>query len=131
MCRTNGTLALVGMSALVESDMPNLIFPDKLIRVRCKADLLPAYFWKMVQMPFARSQIEAAARTAVGNYAIGSDDIRAMRFPVPPVDVQQAMMERMEATRGEIARLKAEAAARAAAAKADVEAMILGIKPVE
>jgi type I restriction enzyme S subunit len=82
MCRTNGTLALVGMSALVEADMPNLIFPDKLIRVRCKANILPAYFWKAVQMPFARSQIESAARTAVGNYAIGTDDIWTLRLPL-------------------------------------------------
>lgn len=131
MCRTNGTLALVGMSALVEADMPNLIFPDKLIRVRCKGSILPAYFWKLAQMGFARSQIEAAARTAVGNYAIGSDDIWALRFPLPPLTVQQAMMKRVEAGRSEIAKLKADAKARADVAKVDVEAMILGTKSVE
>jgi type I restriction enzyme S subunit len=131
MCRTNGTLGLVGMSALVEADMPNLIFPDKLIRVRCKANILPAYLWKLVQMQFARSQIESAARTAVGNYAIGSDDIWALRLPLPPLPVQQAVMKPVEAGRAEIAALKADAQARADAVKADVEAMILGTKPVE
>jgi hypothetical protein len=130
MCRTNGTLALVGMSSLVEADMQNLIFPDKLIRVRCKASIFPAYFWKLVQMPFVRSQIESAARTAVGNYAIGTDDIWALRLPLPPLSVQQAMMKRVETGRAEIARLKADAQARTEAAKADVEAMILGTKPV-
>ena len=74
VCRTNGTLSLVGMSALVEHDMPDLIFPDKVIRVRCKSNIFPAYLWKVLQMPFVRSQIEAAARTAVGNYAIGSKE---------------------------------------------------------
>ena len=83
MCRTNGTLAFVGMSALVEADMPNLIYPDKLIRVRCKPIILPAYFWKLAHMAFARSQIEAAARTAVGNYAIGSEDIWRCDFRCP------------------------------------------------
>src|SRR5262249_31358783 len=34
MCRTNGTLAYVGMSALVREDQHDLIFPDKIIRVR-------------------------------------------------------------------------------------------------
>ena len=131
MCRTNGTLAMVGMSALVEADMPNLIFPDKLIRVRCKANTLPAYFWKLAQMGFARSQIEAAARTAVGNYAIGSDDIWALRFPLPPLPVQQAMVKRIEAGRAEFAKVKADAKARAETAKADIEAMILGTKPVQ
>jgi hypothetical protein len=131
MCRTNGTLSMVGMSALVERDIPNLIFPDKVIRVRCGPKLLPGYFWKLLQMPFARSQIEAAARTAVGNYAIGTDDIWAIQFPLPPKPVQEAMMKRMDAGQNEITRLRGEVAARTDAAKADVEAMILGTKPVE
>lgn len=131
MCRTNGTLALVGMSALVESNMSNLIFPDKVIRVRCGPKLLPGFLWKLLQMPFARSQIEAAARTAVGNYAIGTDDILALRFSLPSLSVQQTMMERVDAARAEIAKLRAEAKARADVAKADVEAMILGEKIVE
>lgn len=131
MCRTNGTLPLVGMSALVENDMPDLIFPDKLIRVRCQDNMLPAYFWRLVQLPFARSQIEAAARTAVGNYAIGSDDIWALRFPLPPLPVQEAMVKRVNRQREEIAKLKANSKARREATKADVEAMILGIKSVE
>jgi type I restriction enzyme, S subunit len=131
MCRTNGTLTLVGMSAFVEADMPNLIFPDKLIRVRCKANILASYFWKLVQMPFARSQIEAAARTAVGNYAIGSNDIWRLYFPLPPLTVQQAMMRRVVASLSEIAKLKSDATARADATRANIEAMILGTKPVE
>ncbi len=131
MCRTNGTLGLVGMSALVEADMPDLIFPDKLIRVRCKADVRAAFFWKLVQMPFVRSQLESAARTAVGNYAIGTDDIWSLRLPLPPQSVQDAMMKRVDAGRAEIAKLKVEGKARAEAARADVEAMILGTRPVE
>lgn len=130
ICRTNGTLALVGMSALVEADMPNLIFPDKLIRVRCNAKILPAYFAQLAKMGFARSQIESAARTAVGNYAIGSEDIWALRFPVPPLKVQNDMVKHVDACRVEIAELKKEAEAHADATKADIEAMILGIKPV-
>ena len=106
------------------------IFPDKLIRVRCNDSVLPAYFWKLVQMQFTRSQIEAAARTAVGNYAIGSDHIWALRFPLPPLTIQEAMVKRVDARLTEIAKLKADAKARAGAAKADVEAMILGTKPV-
>ena len=54
------------MSALVEDDRPDVIFADK---------MLPAFLWKLIQMLFARAQIEAAARTAVGNYAIGSEDV--------------------------------------------------------
>ena len=130
MCRTNGTLALVGMSALVKSDMPNLIFPDKLIRVRCKTNISPAFFAMLVKMTFTRSQIESAARTAVGNYAIGSGDIWDLRFPLPPPVVQKETMKRVQAGQAEVAKLKQEAKIHADATKSDIEAMILGIKPV-
>ncbi len=43
MCRTNGTLAYVGMSALVREDMANLVFPDKVIRVRAKENITPEF----------------------------------------------------------------------------------------
>jgi hypothetical protein len=43
--------------------------------------------------------------------------------------VQEALMKRVEAGRAEIARLKADAKTRVDAAKADVEAMILGVRP--
>jgi hypothetical protein len=35
-----------------------------------------------------RTQIEAAARTAVGNFAIGSKDIKALKAPLPPLAEQ-------------------------------------------
>jgi len=130
MCRTNGTLALVGMSALVRKDLQDTIFPDKLIRVRCKPNILPAYFATLVKTRLVRSQIEAAARTAVGNYAIGSEDIWALRFPLPPLNVQQKLMRRVEAGLVEVAELRKDVKARGEAAKAQVEAMILGTKPV-
>jgi type I restriction enzyme, S subunit len=126
MCRTNGSLSLVGMSALVEADKPNLIYPDKLIRVRCRPNILPAFFWKMTQMGFARSQLEAAARTAVGNYAIGSDDIWSLRFPLPPVPVQAEMVKRLEGELSELSTLAGEAATSAADSNSEVEAMIMG-----
>jgi type I restriction enzyme, S subunit len=91
MCRTNGTLAYVGMSALVEEDVNDMIFPDKVIRVRPqRASIDPTFLWLLLQLPALRTQIENAARTAVGNYAIGGKDIKALRVPLPPIAEQQA-----------------------------------------
>jgi hypothetical protein len=130
LCRTNGTLGLVGMSALVEQDMPDLIFPDKIIRVRCKKNILPAYLWKVLQMPFVRSQIESAARTAVGNYAIGSEDLWHLELSLPPLDVQKYLVEKVAAQRAVIMKLNISAEAKTIQVKTDVEAMIMGNKPV-
>jgi len=130
LCRTNGTLGLVGMSALVEQDIEDIIFPDKVIRLRPRGNILPAYLWKALHMPFARSQIEAAARTAVGNYAIGTDDLWKLEIPLPPLPIQRQLVAKVAAQRKKIAAMKAEAQQKTEQAKTEVEAMILGEKTV-
>jgi type I restriction enzyme S subunit len=131
LCRTNGTLAYVGMSALIREDMANLIFPDKVIRVRTNHDrILPNYCWQVLQSYPVRAQIEAAARTAVGNYAIGTEDIWNLRIPLPPLSVQKKIMEQVAAGRKEIAREREAAKHIAREINAEVEALILGTKKV-
>lgn len=94
MCRTNGTLAYVGMSALVEADIDDMIFPDKVIRVRPNLDRIESGFlWRLLQVPAVRSQIEAAARTAVGNFAIGGKDIKTLKVSLPLRARQEALAQ--------------------------------------
>jgi type I restriction enzyme, S subunit len=130
LCRTNGTLAYVGMSALVLENMANLIYPDKVIRVRVKENMLPEYLWQVFQSHPIRAQIEAAARTAVGNYAIGTEDIWNLQIPVPPLAVQKQIMERVAAGREEIGRERKAADRLARDINTEVEALILGTKKV-
>ncbi|HEY0376405.1 MAG TPA: restriction endonuclease subunit S [Pyrinomonadaceae bacterium] len=131
MCRTNGTLGYVGMSALVEKDMEDLIFPDKVIRLRAKENMLSEYLWILLQSGPLRAQIEAAARTAVGNYAIGSEDIWNLKMPLPPFSVQRSIMGRVLESRAEIAREQLAAEQKAREVRAEIEALILGTKSVE
>ncbi|MBF8295429.1 MAG: Type restriction-modification system, specificity subunit, partial [Bacteroidetes bacterium] len=113
LCRVNGTLAYVGMSALVEEDMSDMIFPDKLIRVRVKdSALLPDYLWRLLQLPNMRVQIESYARTAVGNYAIGSTDVAEFQIPLPPIQTQHALTKMLRESRHEAAAKRSEAARR-------------------
>ena len=55
---------------------------------------------------------------------ITKPSLLVLRLPLPPLSLQQTIMKQVEAGRAEIAKLKADAA------KADVEAVILGTKPV-
>lgn len=113
-------------------DQRNLIFPDKVIRVRVKPELIrPDYLWLVLQTPFLRAQIKAAARTAVGNYAIGGKDIWNFEVPLPPLELQRKLVERVTAARAEIARERAAAAALRQTIAAEVEALILGTQPVK
>lgn len=111
MCRVNGTLAYVGMSALVQEDMPDLIFPDKIIRVRITSEaLLPEFLWRLLQLPAMRTQIESASRTAVGNHAIGSEDINDLQISIPPKKKQIELTNSLQLARRKATTLRAEAA---------------------
>lgn len=129
LCRTNGTLAYVGAAALVEEDQPDLIYPDKVIRVRLQDNILPAFFWQVLRTPFLRAQIESFARTAVGNYAIGGKDIWQFRLPLPPLDVQKTLVTAINEARAEAARLRTEAAQLRQQAQHEIEAALLGHTP--
>lgn len=129
MCRTNGTLGMVGMSALIEEDLPDTIYPDKVIRLRVNPEvILPAFLWRALQLPYVRAQIEAAARTAVGNYAIGGADIWALKVPLPPLEIQQQLISEDEQLRTAAHKARLAATETEAATVAQVEGMILGQK---
>jgi hypothetical protein len=53
-----------------------------------------------------------------------------LQLVFPPLSVQRDLVNKVTAQRRRIAALKAEANEKAQQARADVEAMILGIKPV-
>jgi hypothetical protein len=87
-------------------------------------------------LPFVLEFLKSAAglrqmerRMTGGLYpAITQDELEKVRIPVPRISMQCEIVERIAARRAEIAKLKADAKARAEAAKTDVEAMILGTK---
>jgi len=125
MCRTNGTLAYVGMSALVDADIDDMIFPDKVIRVRPNPEKIePGFLWRLLQVSAVRSQIEAAARTAVGNFAIGGKDIKALKVPLPLPARQKCIAQALEDTMTEAKSKRTEAATLRQSAWAAFEAAL-------
>ena len=77
-----------------------------------------------------KGKIWSYLRSKVGNYAIGSDDIWNLRFPLPPLDIQKQIVTKILAKRAEITILRERATQIRQEAEAEVEAMILGTKPV-
>lgn len=131
ICRSVGSFDHIAKCALVESDEPAILFPDIIIRARFNARILPEYAREFIQAKPGRTYFQQNARTAVGMWKIGGADIANLPISLPPLSVQRQIVERVAERREEIARLKKDAKTRADAAKADVEAMILGTKPVE
>lgn len=131
MCRTNGTLAYVGRPSILDKDYPALIFPDKLMRVRCKDNVLSGYLEYILSSSIARPQLEANARTAVGNHAIGNEDVFNVELPLPPIAEQEKIIRMVQESRKKIGRAKEQAMSLKKNAEKEIEKMILGTLPVE
>ena len=63
---------------------------------------------------------------SAGQQRVPADFLADLHIPLPPLDMQREIVRQVEAGRAEIARLREQVAQRAKAAKAEVEAAILG-----
>jgi restriction endonuclease S subunit len=127
--RTSGSRDLVGTCAVFHQE-GDYVFASYLIRLRPDPSIAnPDFIVWFLNSPLGRQQVDATSRQIMQNN-INSEELRSLQIPLPPLSVQQPMMKRVEAGQAHIARLKADAQARAEAARADVEAMILGMKPI-
>jgi type I restriction enzyme, S subunit len=122
---------LVGRPALWRGEIPDCVHQNHILKVRVdRLKVMPEFLLEYMSSIPARNHFRARAKFTTNLASINSNDLRELSLPIPPPAAQQTMVKRVEAGRAEIAKLKADAKARADAARADVEAMILGIKPV-
>jgi len=123
---------LVGRPALWRGEIPDCVHQNHILKVRVdRARVIPEFLLEYMSSAPARNHFRARAKFTTNLASINSNDLRELTLALPPLDMQSEIVERVAKRRDEIARLRAEARARADAAKADVEEMILGIKPVE
>jgi type I restriction enzyme S subunit len=130
ICRSVGSYEYIAKSALVESDEPSILFSDIIIRARFNSSILPEYVREVIQTPLGRSYFQSSARTAVGMWKIGAEDIRNFPIPLPPLDKQDNIVQQVEGIRLAIAREQEKARCLAAEVQQEVEEMILGTRPV-
>jgi type I restriction enzyme S subunit len=130
ICRSVGSYEYIAKSALVENDEPCILFPDIIIRARFNSSILPEYVREVIQTPLGRSYFQSSARTAVGMWKIGAEDIRNFPVPLPPLDEQRNIIHQVEGIRIEIAREQGKARSLAADVQQEVEEMLLGTRPV-
>ena len=96
--RYNGTREFVGACALVRQDMPEFVYPDKLIRVRVRPELvLPEFFALACNCSDARSQVEAFIKSSAGQKGISGGDLKSIKLRVPELKEQAEVVLRVEA----------------------------------
>lgn len=124
---------LVGACALVEAARPRLMLCDKIFRAvwRDDATVDKRFLVEVLKIPHVRWQIEhnvTGASPTMKN--ITKPNLLALRFPLPPIEKQTDIARKLQALREEGYRLAADAKRMEAQIRAEIEAMILGTKPV-
>lgn len=116
--RYNGSLEFVGVCAALTHDAPGYVYPDKLIRVRIRADRAIAKFIEIVfGCRSMRTQVESFVKSSAGQRGVSGADLKAAKFSLPPITEQTEIVRRVEAMFALAARIEARCAAARAQAQ--------------
>lgn len=97
LIRSNGSVDLVGKSAVVGSREEGLLFAGYLIRVRPNAEkAIAKYINYWLKSPAVRQVIEMTARSTSGVNNINSEEIKSLIFTMPPLSEQNEIVSRVE-----------------------------------
>lgn len=97
VCRTNGSLDLVGRTAVFESAPQAFAFASYLIRMRLfECDILPRYLNFLFYSGSARKHIESRARTTAGQFNINIRTLESLPIPLAPLQEQQKIVGTLE-----------------------------------
>lgn len=95
--RSNGSLDLVGKTAVVGSEVQGYLFAGYLIRLRVKSNLIdPRFLYFCLSSPDTRQHIELTARSTSGVNNINSEEIRSIEIKLPGVGEQHEIIRRVE-----------------------------------
>lgn len=99
MIRSNGSISLVGRSAIVAEEDTHGLFAGYLMRLRIKveAEILPQYLNLFLNTHYARYQIEQMAKSTSGVNNINSDEICRICLPVCGINLQKEIIREIEA----------------------------------
>jgi type I restriction enzyme S subunit len=122
---------LVGRPAIWNNEIPYCVHQNHILKVRINSDVaLPEYILEYMQTLPARTYFRSRAKFTTHLASINSNDLRELPVPLPPLDVQQSIVQKTQSARAEISRQRQRAAQIRREAEAEVEEMILGTKQV-
>ena len=95
--RYSGNPEYVGACARVRRRVPNLLYPDKLIRGRVVPGLVdPGYLEVMMSAPQTRAIIRHLVKTTAGQVGISGSDLRSVPVPLAPYREQLRIVASVE-----------------------------------
>jgi type I restriction enzyme S subunit len=98
VCRTNGSVSLIGKSTLVRHELtPNHSFASYLLRFRfVESEVLPNWLNLYLSSSQARKFIESNAASSAGQHNISLSLIHTMLIPLPPITEQKILIEQCQ-----------------------------------
>lgn len=124
----------VGACALVGKVPQKLMLCDKLFRVvwQDESPVLPQYLDEVLKLPHLRWQIENSLTGASPTMKnISKPALMALRFPLPPMEIQKSIISEIEAKRREARLLQDRVKENKNKVAREIEIMILGSYPLE
>ncbi|MCB9694318.1 MAG: restriction endonuclease subunit S [Alphaproteobacteria bacterium] len=112
--RTNGSPDLVGRCAVVPRLDRVFGYASYLIRLRLDAARArPRYVAYFLSSTFGRDQISKLRRTSAGQFNINGKAIASIKLPLPPLPVQDELIDRMDRIDASVRDTRARLAAQA------------------
>nr|WP_277876396.1 restriction endonuclease subunit S [Trichocoleus sp. FACHB-40] len=97
LIRSNGSVSLVGKSALIGKADKDFAYAGYLIRLRPNPQLIDPTYLNMVLSSYdVRLQIEIPARSTSGVNNINSQEVKQLKIPVSPLSEQQEIVRRVQ-----------------------------------
>ncbi len=97
LIRSNGSLDLVGKTALAQDKDIGLLFAGYLIRVRLDNQIAdPAYVSLCLRSPETRAIIEEKAKSTSGVNNINSKELASLELSLPSTEIQQEIVRRVD-----------------------------------
>ncbi|QDS91826.1 Type-1 restriction enzyme EcoKI specificity protein [Roseimaritima multifibrata] len=95
--RYNGSIDLLGVCGMVRDlNEKELLYPDKLMRVRFGHDLiLPEFIELYFAAPDARNRVTEKAKTTSGQQGVSGGDIKGQPIAIAPVEEQREVVRRV------------------------------------
>ncbi|MEW6663772.1 MAG: restriction endonuclease subunit S [Thermodesulfobacteriota bacterium] len=107
--RTNGSRDLVGRCAIYEGDGDDQDygFASYLIRVRLNKDKMRPHFLAFfLNSTHGRVELDKRRRTSAGQFNINSESLRNIEIPLPPLGVQDRVVETLRDRQAQVVQLQ-------------------------
>jgi type I restriction enzyme S subunit len=121
--RTNGSVALVGKSAVYRGKPAPCAYASYLIRVRCSKRFVPEFLAYFLNSPLGRAWA-ADVNSQVGQANINSTKLRSLTIPLPPFETQERILATVGRQLAQIDQLAGDVAQARAAGAALIRSLL-------